>query len=63
MSHVTCASHHHRRTCVPLQDITVLNIFNGSLIAEAVVERFSAAKLFGSSGLAQLRGAAVPVAG
>lgn len=38
-----------------MQDITVLNIFNGALINEAVVERYSNAKLFGSKNLQTLR--------
>lgn len=47
-----------------MQDITVLNIFNGALINEAVVERYSNAKLFGSKNLQTLRQLnAVPVAG
>lgn len=47
-----------------LQDITVLNIFNGALISDTVATNYTMAKLFGSRKvdlLRQLR--TVPVAG
>jgi hypothetical protein len=52
------------RVLVSVQDITVLNIFNGALISDQVATNYTMGKLFGSKNmdlLRQLR--TVPVAG
>lgn len=48
-------------TVLLLQDITVLNIFNGGMIAEQVAGQYSSEALFGTRNMAVLQ--RVPVAG
>jgi hypothetical protein len=45
-----------------LQDITILNIFNGGLIADQVAGQYDRKQLFGAAALEQLQ-QGVPVAG